>query len=198
MQRWITALVGLAVVVSAIWIGVRNFHLPRPIESVPSSGRTADGQAMRVTDGGLLGDDSGALVWTDLTGIDTRADGGVGMILPDGSPVPPLPFTAPRQIRFGVVLVSYAGAQPSAGGARPVARSKSDARVLADRLLATARQDFHAAVQQGDTGSAEDLGHVKVGILEAAPEFVLFTLPIAGVGGPIDTPRGYWIVKRLE
>ncbi len=199
MQRWITALVGLAVVESAIWIGVRHFHLPKPIESAPSSSaRTADGQAMRGTDGGLLGDDSGALVWTDLTGMDTRAEGGVGMALPDGSPVPPLPFTAPRQIRFGVVLVSYAGAQPSTGGARPIARSKADARVLADRLLATARQDFHAAVQQGDAGSAEDLGHVKVGILEAAPEFVLFTLPIAGVGGPIDTPRGYWIVKRLE
>jgi parvulin-like peptidyl-prolyl isomerase len=66
------------------------------------------------------------------------------------------------------------------------------------KLAETAKQDFHAAVQQGDAGSSDDIGRVKLGILEPAPEYVLFTLPIDGVGGPVDTPRGYWIVKRLE
>jgi hypothetical protein len=39
---------------------------------------------------------------------------------------------------------------------------------------------------------------VRLGILEPAPEYVLFTLGVGAVGGPVDTPRGYWIVKRLE
>jgi hypothetical protein len=96
------------------------------------------------------------------------------------------------------VLVSYEGAQPSPTSSRVSTRSKADARALAQKLLATAQQDFHGAVQQGDAGSSDDVGRVKLGILEAAPEYVLFTLPIDGVGGPIDTPRGFWIVKRLE
>jgi hypothetical protein len=129
-------------------------------------------------------------------------DGGAGGTMPDGSPVPPLPLGVPRSVRFGVVLVSYAGAQPSAaGGGRPVTRSKVEAKALADKLLTTAQQDFHAAVQQGDPGSSDDVGHVKLGVLEPAPEYILFTLSAdAGVevGGPVDTPRGYWIVKRLD
>ena len=117
----------------------------------------------------------------------------------DGTPVPSLPLTVPRQVHFGVVLVSYAGAQPSAGGgSRPATRPKADALALAQKLLATAQQDFHAAVQQGDGGSTDDVGRVKLGVLEPAPEYVLFTLGIDAVGGPVDTPRGYWIVKRLE
>jgi parvulin-like peptidyl-prolyl isomerase len=105
----------------------------------------------------------------------------------------------PRQVRFGVVLVSYAGAQPSAAGSsRQPTRSKADAQALADKLMVTATTDFHAAVQQGDGGSSDDVGRVKLGVLEPAPEYVLFTLPVDGVGGPVDTPRGFWIVKRLD
>ena len=47
-------------------------------------------------------------------------------------------------------------------------------------------------------GSSDDLGRVKQGILEPAPEYVLFTMPVNAVGGPVETPRGFWIVKRLE
>jgi hypothetical protein len=96
------------------------------------------------------------------------------------------------------VLVSYTGAQPEASGGRPPTRSHADAKVLAEKLAAAAAQDFHAVVQQGDTGSADDVGSVKIGILEPAAEYVLFTLPVYGIGGPVDTPRGYWVVKRLE
>jgi parvulin-like peptidyl-prolyl isomerase len=70
--------------------------------------------------------------------------------------------------------------------------------LLAEKLVVTAAQDFHAAVQQGDPGSADDVGTVKLGILEPAAEYVLFSLSPSGIGGPVDTPRGYWIVKRLE
>ncbi len=109
-----------------------------------------------------------------------------------------MPQDVPRQVRFGVVLVSYAGAQPSALSGRAATRSKQEAKTLADRIAETARQDFHAAVQQGDSGSSDDVGRVKLGILEPAPEYVLFTLPLDGGAGAVDTPRGYWVVKRLE
>jgi PPIC-type PPIASE domain len=206
MQRWITTVVGLAAVVFAFWLVGRGYHPPAAVGHRPSPGRASDasdddgGDLMYAYgDGGAPSDDAAPpLLLSDLIGPDTRVDGGAGVTLPDGTPVPALPVSVPRQIRFGVVLVSYAGAQPSAGGGRPAARSKGEAKALADKLVGAAQQDFHAAVQQGDTGSADDIGQVKVGILEPAPEYVLFTLPVNGVSGPVDTPRGYWIVKRLE
>jgi hypothetical protein len=202
MQRQVAAVVGLAVVVLVAWMMARNYHPPRAIGATSGvPGAQADGGAALMFayggDAGAIAEDGGPLLWNDLPGMEARAEGGAGTTMLDGAPVPPLPFTVPRQVRFGVVLVSYAGAQPSAGGGRPASRSKGDARALVDKLVATAQQDFGAAVQQGDSGSAEDVGRVKVGILEPAPEYVLFTLPVAGVAA-VDTPRGYWIVKRLE
>ena len=199
------SLIGLAMVVIAVWLVAHNFQAPKAIGHDPFPRPSAS-----VEDGGVvfaLGDagpgafegDAGPLLLSDLLGPDPRMDAGAGGRMPDGTPVPPLPLTVPRQVRFGVVLVSYAGAQPSAaGGSRPPTRSKADAQALADKLLVTAATDFHGAVQQGDGGSSDDVGRVKLGVLEPAPEYVLFTLGVDGVGGPVDTPRGYWIVKRLE
>jgi hypothetical protein len=200
MPRSVTTLVGLAAVVLAVWLVARSFHPPKAIGRDPHPAAEDDGGGLMFAygDGSAASDDGGAYLLTDLMDPHVRVDGGAGSTMSDGSPVPPLPSTVPHQLRFGVVLVSYAGAQPGPSGVRPSQRSKGDARALADRLLATAGQDFHAAVQQGDSGSADDVGRVKLGILEPAPEYVLFTLPVDGVGGPIDTPRGYWIVKRLE
>jgi hypothetical protein len=206
MQRWVTTLVGLAVVVLAVWLVAHNFKPPQAIGHDPHpapSGSASDGGATPATagtgSGGFEGDAGVPLLLSDLLNNEPRLDAGAGSTMPDGTPVPPLPLTVPRQVRFGVVLVSYAGAQPSAGGgARPSTRSKPDALALAQKLVVTAQQDFHAAVQQGDGGSSDDVGHVKLGVMEPAPEYVLFTLGQDGVGGPVDTPRGYWIVKRLE
>jgi len=206
VQRWVTTLVGLAVVVLAVWLVARDFKPPRPIGHDPNPAPTSSSDggppmfALGLGDGGLGagGDDGGPLLLADLLD-NPRVDGGTGATMLDGTPVPPLPATAPRQVRFGVVLVSYAGAQPSAaGGGHVPTRSKAEARALAERLVATATQDFRAAVQQGDSGSTDDVGRVKLGVLEPAPEYVLFTLGVDAVGGPVDTPRGYWIVKRLE
>jgi hypothetical protein len=217
MQRWGSTLVGLAVVVLAVWLVVRDFQPPTPVGAPVShdvATSSVDGGSSSVVDGkgspgvaagpalGSSGasDDAGPLLLSDLVAAETnrRGDGGVGSAMLDGTPVPMLPASTPREVRFGVVLVSYAGAQPSVAGGRPSTRSRSDARALAAKLLATAEQDFHAAVQQGDSGSSDDVGRVKLGILEPAPEYVLFTLPPGAIGGPVDTPRGYWIVKRLD
>lgn len=200
MQRWVTTLVGAAVVLLAVWLVARNFQPPKAIGKDPHP-RTVveDGGTMQALGAALSADGGLPLLLTDLLNEPgVRVDAGVGATLFDGSPVPPLPLNAPRQVRFGIVLVSYEGAQPSPTSGRVSTRSKADARALAQKLYATAQQDFHAAVQQGDGGSSDDVGRVKLGIMEPAPEYVLFTLPIDGVGGPVDTPRGFWIVKRIE
>ncbi len=200
MQRWVTTLVGAAVVLLAVWLVARNFQPPKAIGKDPHPHTAAeDAGTMQALGAALSGDGGLPLLLTDLLDEPgVRVDAGVGATLFDGSPVPPLPLNAPRQVRFGIVLVSYEGAQPSPTSGRVSTRSKADARALAQKLYATAQQDFHAAVQQGDGGSSDDVGRVKLGIMEPAPEYVLFTLPIDGVGGPVDTPRGFWIVKRIE
>jgi hypothetical protein len=208
MQRWATTLVGLAVVVLAVWLVAHNYRPPTPVGHDPSGHTFLDAGADEAhasmfalaEAGAAAGEDAGPLLLSDLVPAETdrRLDAGIGVAMPDGTPVPMLPFTAPREVRFGVVLVSYSGAQPSAGGGKPVNRSRTDAKGLAAKLLATAQQDFHAAVQQGDAGSADDVGRVRRGVLEPAPEYLLFTLGVDAVAGPVDTPRGYWIVKRLE
>ena len=202
MQRWVTTALGLVAVALAVWIVARNFRPPAPVGGEPPATRLTDSGSdallYALGDGGSLEDDPTQRLLAESVTVEPRVDGGAGNTMPDGTPVPALPPNAPRSVRFGVVLVSYSGAQPSAGGARPAGRSRGDAKALADRLAVAAQQDFHGAVAQGDTGSAEDLGQIKQGILEAAPEYLLFTLPVGGVAGPVETPRGYWIVKRLE
>jgi hypothetical protein len=129
----------------------------------------------------------------DLTAPAEAPDGGV-FHLADGTVVPPLGSKAPKQVRFGVVLVTYDGAQ----GAPAKARSRGDALALATKLASDAKTDFAGAVHSGDDGSASDIGIVDRNILEPTSEAVLFALPVGGTSGVIDTPRGFWIVKRLE
>jgi parvulin-like peptidyl-prolyl isomerase len=106
-----------------------------------------------------------------------------------------LPPGAPKSVGFGVVLVTYAGVQ----FAPERARTKNEAKALAAQLLETAKGDFAAAVKKGDRGSTEDAGHIPRGVLEPAIEKALFTLGKGEVHGePLDTPRGYWIVRRNQ
>lgn len=180
--------VGLAVALA--WQGMSRWHPPK---------LASDAGA----DGGLSADlDLDASLVSQLS-FDLDAsepapravrDGGPGFTMADGHPPPPLPDNAPRAVRFGVVLVAYAGAEDAPRGSR----SKHDALELAEKLAAQAKTDFHAAVRRGDEGSADDVGAMRRGVIEPAPEYVLFTLPVGGVSDPIDTPRGYWIVKRIE
>jgi PPIC-type PPIASE domain len=214
MERWATTLVGFAVVVLAVLLVAHDYQPPKAIGHDPNphvavdagdaGGEDLQAPMFALAEAGAIAEpapEGGPLLLSDLvvpTESDRHVDGGPGASMLDGTSVPSLPPGAPREVRFGVVLVSYTGAQPSAGGAKPAARSRADAKALAAKLRDTAEQDFHAAVQQGDAGSADDLGRVKLGVLEPAPEYVLFTLGVGAIAGPVDTPRGYWIVKRLE
>ena len=142
------------------------------------------GAATNATDAGTgLFSEAGLLVG-DLKELDDPGDGGPSS----------LPSNAPRQVHVGVILVTYSGAQ----GAPATARSKTDAKDLAARLAADAKTDFHGAVQRGDSGSSDDIGRVPRGVLEAPTELVVFTLSAGTVSDVIETPRGFWIVKRID
>ncbi len=105
-----------------------------------------------------------------------------------------LPSGSPKTVRFGVILVQYRGAELAPPNARP----KAEAIVLSRTLAENASADFKAQVQLGDPGSMEDAGRIPRGVLEPAVEYALFMLPKGGVSDPIDTPRGFWIVRRIE
>jgi hypothetical protein len=116
-------------------------------------------------------------------------------ILPDGKKAPPLPESAPQSVSFGVVVFSYAGAELSAPGAR----TKDQARDKALAVVADAKSDFSKAVSRGDRGSTANAGRIPRGVLEPAAEYVLFSLPKGEVSAaPVDTPRGYWVVRRND
>jgi hypothetical protein len=117
-----------------------------------------------------------------------------GYKLPDGKDPPPLPDGAPRAIRIGVVLVRYQGSQLA-----PLdAPSRDDALARAKVLATLAKSDFAAAVHAGDPGSTADIGAVQRGILEPGTQYVTFSLMVGGVSEILETPRGFWIVKRLK
>lgn len=106
----------------------------------------------------------------------------------------PLPPGSPKAVRIGVLLYQYRGAQFAPDGAR----SKRDAWESAKNAVEPAKKNWKAAVKAGDPGSAEDVGKMGRGILEPWIEQTVFVLPVGAVSEPIDTPRGYWVVKRLE
>jgi hypothetical protein len=106
-----------------------------------------------------------------------------------------LPPGAPKSVGFGVVLVTFAGVQFAPE--RP--RTKQQAKELAEQLLELAKQDFPAAVKKGDRGSTTDAGHIPRGVLEPVVEHALFSLEKGAVHDkPLDTPRGFWIVRRND
>jgi hypothetical protein len=194
MQRWLTILLGVLAVTLALVVAYKSgaSHAVAPREEIVEAGPVADAGAVAKADAETK-DDSIADLATGLP--DQRPSGsGPGWRLPDGRVPPPLPGDAPKQVRIGVILMAFAGSQ----GAPPGARSKSEALSLAEKLAADAKADFHAGVIRGDSGSADDVGHFPRGVLEAGTEYVAFTMPVGSVSDPLETPRGYWIIKRLD
>lgn len=107
----------------------------------------------------------------------------------------PLPPNAPNDVVFGAILVTFEGVQ----GAPNKARTKAAALELAKRLLPIAQGNFEDAARQGDPGSTANAGSIRRGILEPTVEFALFTLEKGAVyPEPIETPRGFWIMRRIR
>lgn len=201
MQRW-TALV-LALLLAtfvAVAVTVRpGARTDRPVAAVDAG---VDASRAAIADAGSAGPtDAGAA--TDAEGSEdpsapSEVGGGsttdAGALLLNGEAPPPLAAETPKSVVFGVILLQYKGAQ----GAPTNARTREAALELAKTLAAEAKQDFKATVAKGDKGSTENAGRMPRGMLEPAPEYVLFSLPKDGVSDPVDTPRGFWIIRRIE
>lgn len=188
MQRWLSIVLGAGVLVLAVMLAF--FATPKHKTDTPApvaSADTTNAITLPVSvDGGL---DLDTPIHTEVV-----QGTGPGFTMLGGGPVPPLPENAPRKVEFGVILVRYQGAELAPKDAKP----KADALVLAQKLAVDAKTDFKGAVERGDNGSSSDIGSIERGILEPAPEYVLFSLPVGGTSDVVDTPRGFWVVRRIE
>lgn len=182
-QRWASIAVGAAVVFVVGWMTYEAMTTP-PARRTPDAGAAASATAATTApepeelDAGAADDFDGGPFLQPLSLGDAGA----------------LPANAPRSVKLGVVLVTFQGAE----GAPPNARSKREAYALAERLGQEARTDFHRAVMGGDPGSADDIGRLPRGVLDPRTELVVFALASGEVSEVLETPRGFWIVKRLE
>ncbi|MCK6587617.1 MAG: peptidyl-prolyl cis-trans isomerase [Polyangiaceae bacterium] len=197
MQRW-TAIVFVALFLASIAIVIvkagGSHSTPSASDAGTDAGETSDAGTEDASAQADLDADTPQNGDPPLEGPVTDAGTGIGRKLLSGEEPPPLGPDAPKSVVFGVILIQYKGAQ----GALPTARPKEEALALAKTLAAEAAQDFKAALQKGDKGSMENAGRIPRGVLEPAPEYVLFSLEKGGVSEPVDTPRGFWIVHRVE
>jgi hypothetical protein len=185
MQRWTALTLGLLLSGAVLLVVLRVPKLETTVAPTPSAEPSAATEPAE-TPNEPKRTDSESDAGPERDAFDT---------LPDGGPVPELPADAPSTVRFGVVLFAYQGAQFAAQDAP----SKEEAHAKAAATLATAKEDFAAAVKQGDPGSTADAGSIPRGVLEPAIEYVLFMMKSGAVHEqPLDTPRGYWVLRRNE
>lgn len=193
MQRSATIGLGiilLVLVAAAIFFGRSSANAPKPAPSGKTVASAPAPQPSATTPNAGLETAVEAALAPDVPGEERGFD-----VLPDGRKAPELPDTAPNLVRFGVIQFAYAGSQFAAPGTR----SKDDAKKRALTAIEEAKTDFAAAAAKGDRGSTADAGRMPRGILEPAPEYLLFTLAKGQVyDQPIDTPRGYWVIRRID
>jgi hypothetical protein len=189
MQRWITVFLGaLVIVVLGVlaWRGGSGGHSHSGLGST-----AADTSGVLPNPPTLTTTHDASIPSLDTATSRPEHDGGAGE---DSSGITALPTGTPKAVRFGVVVVRYRGAD----GTPPTERSKQDAFVLARGLAEAAKTDFRGAVSRGDAGSMEDAGRMPRGVLDSSTEYTLFTLKPGEVSDPIDTPRGFWILRRID
>ena len=189
-QRWGSIVLGAAAVVVAAWMTVESLD-PAPIKKEADAGVLPPGLA--AADAGAAPATTGAQAVV-LLDASAPIDLDAGLALPSLSFDASIPSSAPRSVKVGLVFVTFSGAEGAPAGSRP----KGQAKELADGLLSMARADFHQAVGKGDSGSADDIGRIPRGVLDPAVEAAVFALGTNDVSEVVETPRGYWIVKRLD
>ena len=195
MQKTTSALLGAFVVAAAVIVVWRTG--PKRDGAVVVAAVSADRTSPAPSSSATEGTGSSAalgLLEEKAAGVVRKAASRSGTVLLNGDIPGPLPDDAPAEMRFGVLKLAYRGAERAA----PSSRTKEDALALALALATAAKGDFKAAVEKGDEGSSPDLGWIQRGVLEPAPNYVLFTLRPGEVGGPVDTPTGYWVMKNLS
>jgi hypothetical protein len=191
MQRGPLVVFGV-LVIAAVAVVVLRARSPAPKAAVAASA-SASASASPVTSSVPASASAAGL--DSLVERPTESESRGYARLPDGGVIPELGATAPKTVGFGVILFSYKGAQFAPSDAP----SKEQAEAKAKAMLGAAKQDFAEAVKKGDRGSTADAGRIPRGVLEPYLEYVLFTLEKATVHPePVDTPRGYWIVRRND
>lgn len=196
MQRTTSVTVGLlfvAALAAAAVLGLRPKREPEPTPAAKSSASAA--KAVSAAPSGS------AAPSASPADVDGGAAPGEPMVtegfenFPDGGKVPELPASAPARVGFGAVIFAYRGAQ----NAPSDARTKEEAKKKAAETIELAQKDFAAAVAKGDKGSTTDAGRLPRGVIEPPIEYVLFSLEKGKVHPePVDTPKGYWVVRRNE
>ncbi|HEX3773626.1 MAG TPA: peptidylprolyl isomerase [Polyangiaceae bacterium] len=194
MQRSTAALLGLAFLAAVVGVILVTHASPkkRPHSSGARTNASASASAAPSASAKLAAEQDG--------GSDVDAEAVVPVTegfetFPDGGKVPELPNSAPAEVSFGVVQFTYQGAQFSGSDSR----SKEQARQKAESVLELAKHDFAAAVAKGDRGSTSDAGRIPRGVLEPPIEYVLFMLDKGTVNPTVvDTPRGFWILRRND
>ncbi len=183
IERWASILVGAAVVLLVVWI------------TYAESERHGKARAHADVDAAAASVASAAATTTSSAVTSAPiADLDAGFTITLGDASITLPTGAPRTVHIGVVLVQFQGAE----GASSNARSKKDALAHAEELRAEAQADFKKAVRDGDSGSADDIGRIPRGVLDPSTEVPVFSLAAGEVSAVLDTPKGFWIVKRLD
>ncbi len=184
MQRWSSVVLGLVFAVGMVFLAVAA----RPNRSAPPTTQSAAPESSAEAPVASAGSVE-PLPAPELDPPEAELDP------PEEPTASKLPPGAPKAVRFGVILVTYTGAQ----SAKASKRSKEGARALAKKLATEAQEDFAKAVKKGDKGSVTSAGRIPRGVLEPTIEQVLFTLEKGKVHPePLDTPRGFWIVKRTD
>lgn len=121
---------------------------------------------------------------------------------PDGSAQAANDPAAPAQIGASHVLIAYKGAMRAAPS---ITRTKEEAQKLAREVLVKARRgaDFAALAREySDDPTAKqrggDLG--MFGRTQMVKPFAdaAFALPVNQIGGPVESPFGYHIIKRTK
>jgi hypothetical protein len=186
------ALLFVAALAAALVLGLRPKRTPEPVPAARASAAAKSEKSAAPSPSAAPS--AAAKEEEPATALDAAlADGFENF--PDGGKVPELPASAPARIGFGAVIFAYRGAQ----GAPADARSKEEAKKRAIEVIEVAQKDFAAAVSKGDRGSTTDAGRLPRGVIEPPIEYVLFTLEKGKVyPEPVDTPRGYWVVRRNE
>ncbi len=192
IQSWATILVGAAVCVLVAWLTYAQ--VVRPAVRAERDAGDAPAMAAGAADAASTATRADAAGPAAMPPLDSNGDGGLSLFTTWLGDSGAMPSGAPRTVKVGVVLVQFAGAE----GASSAARAKPDALKHALELADQARADWKAAVKAGDTGSSEDIGRIPRGVLERTTEVAVFSLAAGDISEPLETPRGYWIVKRLE
>jgi parvulin-like peptidyl-prolyl isomerase len=191
MRTWSAIVMGILLagaIALVVWKGGPPKPPPAAMTDAGADGDAGATDAEEPSDGGAPVAEDG--------GEPTTGRSDAGNTLLDGEAPPQLAAEAPKQVTFGVIVVAYRGAQATPP---TITRTREEALVLAKQLAEEAKADFKAALAKGDKGaSMENAGRMPRGMLEPAPEFVLFSLPKGGVSDPVETPRGFWIMQRIE